>query len=207
MANDALLEELDLRRLDLPVRAVAEAGRDAVDRHLARDQVLLEAPRRFDPRDRVRCERRVQAVTRDCDDVFDRKRGAVEYGLMLGVFHRPRGPVEREPMLDSCPRCRAHSAYVACRTGRHATSAQEMARCPQLMRPLDETDRKILALLRENGKRTFADMGSHVSLSVPAVKRRVDRLERDGVIRGYAALIDTSKLGDEIDVVVEVHVA
>jgi Lrp/AsnC family transcriptional regulator, leucine-responsive regulatory protein len=75
------------------------------------------------------------------------------------------------------------------------------------MRPLDDTDRKILALLRENGKRTFADMGSHVALSVPAVKRRVDRLERDGVIRGYAALIDTSKLGDEIDVVVEVHVA
>jgi Lrp/AsnC family leucine-responsive transcriptional regulator len=75
------------------------------------------------------------------------------------------------------------------------------------MRPLDDTDRKILSLLREDGKRTLGDIGGRVSLSVPAVKRRVDRLERDGVIRGYAALVDTSKLGESIDVVVEVHVA
>src|SRR5690242_12033979 len=75
------------------------------------------------------------------------------------------------------------------------------------MKQIDDMDRKILSLLREDGRRTLADIGGRVSLSVPAVQRRVDRLERDGVIRGYAALVDTSKLGESIDVVVEVHVA
>ncbi|HEY1597220.1 MAG TPA: Lrp/AsnC family transcriptional regulator [Thermoleophilaceae bacterium] len=75
------------------------------------------------------------------------------------------------------------------------------------MRPLDDTDHKILALMRENSRRTLADIGGHVSLSVAAVKRRVARLERDGVIRGYTARIDSSLLGDAIEVVMEVYCA
>jgi DNA-binding Lrp family transcriptional regulator len=75
------------------------------------------------------------------------------------------------------------------------------------MRPLDDTDRKILSLLRENSRRTLADIGEHVSLSVAAVKRRVGRLERDGVIKGYTARIDTSMLEDAIEVVMEVYCA
>ncbi len=75
------------------------------------------------------------------------------------------------------------------------------------MRPLDDTDHKILALLRENSRRTLADIGEHVSLSVAAVKRRVERLERDGVILGYTARIDSSMLGDAIEVVMEVYCA
>jgi Lrp/AsnC family transcriptional regulator, leucine-responsive regulatory protein len=75
------------------------------------------------------------------------------------------------------------------------------------MRPLDGIDRKILALLRENARRTLADIGAQVSLSVAAVKRRVQRLERDGVIQGYTARIDTSMLGDAIEVVMEVYCA
>jgi DNA-binding Lrp family transcriptional regulator len=69
------------------------------------------------------------------------------------------------------------------------------------MRPLDDIDHKILALLRQNSRRTLADIGEHVSLSVAAVKRRVGRLERDGVIRGYTARVDSSLLGDAIEVV------
>jgi DNA-binding Lrp family transcriptional regulator len=76
-----------------------------------------------------------------------------------------------------------------------------------MIRPLDDTDRKILALLRENGRRTLADIGSQVALSVAAVKRRVERLERDGVIRGYTARIDTSQLSDAIEVMMEVYCA
>ena len=60
---------------------------------------------------------------------------------------------------------------------------------------MDATDHRIVALLRENARRSFQDIGGHVSLSAPAVKRRVDRLERDGVIRGYSANIDPSALG------------
>jgi hypothetical protein len=54
MPDDALLEQLRLRGPDLSVRAVAESGRDPVDRNLARDQVFLEAPGRLDPLDGLR---------------------------------------------------------------------------------------------------------------------------------------------------------
>ncbi len=60
---------------------------------------------------------------------------------------------------------------------------------------LDEIDQQIVALLRESARRSFQDIGSRVSLSAPAVKRRVDRLEEAGVIRGYSAVLDHAALG------------
>lgn len=60
---------------------------------------------------------------------------------------------------------------------------------------MDATDHRIVALLREQARRSFQDIGRHVSLSAPAVKRRVDRLEAAGVIRGYSANIDPAALG------------
>lgn len=60
---------------------------------------------------------------------------------------------------------------------------------------IDEIDQQIIALLRENARRSFQDIGSHVALSAPAVKRRVDRLEAAGVIRGYTATLDHGALG------------
>jgi DNA-binding Lrp family transcriptional regulator len=60
---------------------------------------------------------------------------------------------------------------------------------------LDPVDQQIVALLRENARRSFQDIGARVSLSAPAVKRRVDRLEAAGVIRGYAATLDHVALG------------
>jgi Lrp/AsnC family leucine-responsive transcriptional regulator len=75
------------------------------------------------------------------------------------------------------------------------------------MRPLDDIDHKILALLRENARRTLADIGEHVSLSVAAVKRRIERLERDGVIKGYTTRVDMSGLDEGIEVIMEVFCA
>ncbi len=60
---------------------------------------------------------------------------------------------------------------------------------------MDGIDHRIVALLRENARRSFQDIGGRVALSAPAVKRRVDRLERDGVIRGYSANVDPSAIG------------
>ena len=51
---------------------------------------------------------------------------------------------------------------------------------------MDEIDRQIVALLRSGARTSFQAIGQRVSLSAPAVKRRVDRLEADGVIRSYA---------------------
>jgi DNA-binding Lrp family transcriptional regulator len=59
---------------------------------------------------------------------------------------------------------------------------------------LDPTDQRILALLRENARRSFQDIGSQVGLSAPAVKRRVDRLEQRSIIRGFRAILDASSL-------------
>lgn len=60
---------------------------------------------------------------------------------------------------------------------------------------MDAIDRKIVALLRENARRSFQDIGERVSLSAPAVKRRVDRLEERGVLKGYTAVVDPDVLG------------
>jgi len=60
---------------------------------------------------------------------------------------------------------------------------------------MDETDRHIVALLREDARRSFQSIGTRVGLTAPAVKRRVDRLQAEGVISGYAALIDPARFG------------
>ena len=55
---------------------------------------------------------------------------------------------------------------------------------------MDDIDRKIVALLRTDARRSFQDIGTHVSLSAPAVKRRVDRLVADRVIRAFTVQVD-----------------
>jgi len=77
----------------------------------------------------------------------------------------------------------------------------------QLSRPLDPIDRKIVALLRDSSKRTLAELGAEVGLSATAVKRRVDRLENDGVIIGYRALINWRALGEAIESLIEIYCA
>jgi DNA-binding Lrp family transcriptional regulator len=59
----------------------------------------------------------------------------------------------------------------------------------------DKTDEQIVALLRENARRSYQDIGERVSLSAPAVKRRVDRLEAERVIRGYTATVEPTAFG------------
>ena len=60
---------------------------------------------------------------------------------------------------------------------------------------MDAIDQQIVALLRQDARRSYQSIGQRVSLSAPAVKRRVDRLEADGVLQGYAALVDPGRFG------------
>lgn len=78
---------------------------------------------------------------------------------------------------------------------------------PTLLHELDAYDRRIVELLRENARRTFGDIGRFVGLSAPAVKRRVDRLEARGVIRGYSAVVDWAVLGRPIEAFTELRFA
>jgi DNA-binding Lrp family transcriptional regulator len=68
---------------------------------------------------------------------------------------------------------------------------------------MDAVDRQIVALLREDARRSYQDIGQRVSLSAPAVKRRVDRLEDEGVIRGYSANLDPAAFGWDTHAFVE----
>lgn len=72
---------------------------------------------------------------------------------------------------------------------------------------LDDTDDQILTLLSEDARRTFGDIGRHVGLSAPAVKRRIDRLEHSGVIRGYTVLVNHARLGRNLEAFVELRFA
>jgi Lrp/AsnC family leucine-responsive transcriptional regulator len=72
---------------------------------------------------------------------------------------------------------------------------------------MDAIDDKILTLLVQDGRRTYGDIGKHVSLSTPAVKRRVDRLRAGGVLRGFTAVVDHSALGSSTEALVELFYA
>jgi DNA-binding Lrp family transcriptional regulator len=60
---------------------------------------------------------------------------------------------------------------------------------------VDAVDRKILALLQDDGRLTVTDLAAQVGLSVSPCHRRVRELERSGAIRGYRAVVDAAALG------------
>ncbi|WP_343808249.1 Lrp/AsnC family transcriptional regulator [Alteraurantiacibacter aestuarii] len=68
------------------------------------------------------------------------------------------------------------------------------------MATLDTIDRKLLAELQAEGRVTNVDLARRVGLTAPPCLRRVRSLEEDGVIRGYHADLDPSKLGFAITV-------
>ncbi len=61
---------------------------------------------------------------------------------------------------------------------------------------LDRIDRNILAALAREGRLSSAELAQRVGLSKTPVQARVKRLEREGYIRGYSALIDRARMGE-----------
>lgn len=72
---------------------------------------------------------------------------------------------------------------------------------------LDQIDSRIVALLIEDARRSYDDIGRRVSLSAPAVKRRVDRLRASGAIRGFSAIVDHAALGSATEALIELFYA
>jgi len=60
---------------------------------------------------------------------------------------------------------------------------------------LDSTDRKILAILQNEGRTANSELARQVGLAAPTTLERVRKLEAAGVIRGYAALLDPAEVG------------
>ena len=72
---------------------------------------------------------------------------------------------------------------------------------------IDAIDQRIIALLVADARVSYADIGARVSLSAPAVKRRVDRLRSAGVIRGFTAIVDPAAVGWTTEAFVELFCA
>ena len=69
---------------------------------------------------------------------------------------------------------------------------------------MDKIDRKLLRLLQENGKTSYATLGAEVGLSVSSVNERVRKLQESGYIKQFSALLDHDSLG--LKVIAFVHV-
>ena len=69
---------------------------------------------------------------------------------------------------------------------------------------LDPTDRRILQVLQREGRISNADLAERIALSPSACHRRVQRLETEGFISAYVALVDARRIGKPTTVFVEI---
>lgn len=81
-----------------------------------------------------------------------------------------------------------------------------MVKRPNQNQVLDSKDRQILGLVQRDAKRAQADIAKRVGLSAAAVNERLKKLEKAGVIRRYAAVVDPRALGVTITAFVEVFI-
>lgn len=75
------------------------------------------------------------------------------------------------------------------------------------MYPLDRTDLRLLTVLQAEGRISNADLAARVNLSPSACLRRVQRLERNGAITGYAAKVNPEAVGLGLQAFVRVQLA
>jgi len=69
---------------------------------------------------------------------------------------------------------------------------------------IDEIDQKILDLLQENGNMTNVALSKEIEISPPPTLERVKKLEKNGVIRKYVALVEPEKVGISMHTFVEI---
>jgi len=69
---------------------------------------------------------------------------------------------------------------------------------------MDITDVKILEILQLDGRVSMKELGKRVALTSPAVSERVKRLEENGVISGYKAIVNPHMLGLNVSVIIHV---
>lgn len=72
---------------------------------------------------------------------------------------------------------------------------------------IDDTDEKIIAVLKDEGRISNLDLANRIGLSPTPCSRRVKRLEENGVITGYGARINPSKMGQGVSVIVNVRLS
>ena len=71
---------------------------------------------------------------------------------------------------------------------------------------LDELDIDILRSLNENARKSFRDIAKELHVSLTTISNRVKAMEREGVIQGYMPIVDATKIGYDIMVVIGIKV-
>ena len=71
---------------------------------------------------------------------------------------------------------------------------------------MDLLDTKILGLLQLSGRMSVKDIAAEVNLTAPAVSERIKKLEKEGVILGYTAVVNPEKLGRPIHAIINVSI-
>jgi Lrp/AsnC family leucine-responsive transcriptional regulator len=71
---------------------------------------------------------------------------------------------------------------------------------------MDATDRTIVMALQENARISFRDLAAAVNLSPNATGERVKRLERQGILRGYTAIVDADASGRKLSALVDLRI-
>jgi len=72
---------------------------------------------------------------------------------------------------------------------------------------LDKLDKQILNILQSNSKRTIKDIAQELNLSTTPIFERIKRMEAQGIISQYVALVDPQKLDKKLRIFVEISVA
>lgn len=75
------------------------------------------------------------------------------------------------------------------------------------MKSLDATNRKILTILQKDGSTTNSDLARQLGLSPASTLERVKKLEKNGFITGYVALVNHEKVGKHISAFIEITMA
>ncbi|MGB9186279.1 MAG: Lrp/AsnC family transcriptional regulator [Solirubrobacteraceae bacterium] len=76
---------------------------------------------------------------------------------------------------------------------------------PSNLQPLDEINRRMLVELQSDGRVSLAELARRLHVSAPTVAERLQRLETDGVIRGYGAQVDPVAAGFALSVIIRVR--
>ena len=72
---------------------------------------------------------------------------------------------------------------------------------------LDSTDRKILNVIVENSRLSLRQIAKKIGVSVATVMHRMNKLEKEKIIKKYTAKIDYEKVGYDVEVIIEVKIS
>jgi DNA-binding Lrp family transcriptional regulator len=71
---------------------------------------------------------------------------------------------------------------------------------------MDDLDMRLLAALKENARRPFLTLSKELGVSDATIHKRIHRLEKSGVIKGYNTKLDAEQLGYKVTAFIELHI-